>query len=66
MDRMDVLLKAFIVLFGGFCGYFLGGRNTKEQLTNVNCSAFREREKNITEVTMNSSCISLFIVSDII
>ncbi|WP_341517742.1 phage holin family protein [Bacillus paramobilis] len=28
MDRMDVLLKAFIVLFGGFCGYFLGGRDT--------------------------------------
>ncbi|KAA0783382.1 holin [Bacillus wiedmannii] len=28
MDRIDVLLKAFIVLFGGFCGYFLGGRNT--------------------------------------
>ena len=25
MDRIDVLLKAFIVLFGGFCGYFLGG-----------------------------------------
>lgn len=25
MDRIDVLLKAFIVSFGGFCGYFLGG-----------------------------------------
>ncbi|HFJ9378929.1 holin [Bacillus cereus] len=25
MDRIDVLLKAFIATFGGFCGYFLGG-----------------------------------------
>ncbi|HDX9638970.1 TPA: holin family protein [Bacillus mobilis] len=25
MDRIDVLLKAFITTFGGFCGYFLGG-----------------------------------------
>ncbi|MEN3133247.1 phage holin family protein [Bacillus albus] len=25
MDRMDVLIKAFIATFGGFCGYFLGG-----------------------------------------
>ncbi|MCU4862920.1 phage holin family protein [Bacillus cereus] len=25
MDRIDVLLKTFIVTFGGFCGYFLGG-----------------------------------------
>jgi toxin secretion/phage lysis holin len=25
VDRIDVLLKAFIVSFGGFCGYFLGG-----------------------------------------
>ncbi|PGH81042.1 holin [Bacillus thuringiensis] len=24
MDRMDVLVKSFIVAFGGFCGYFLG------------------------------------------
>ena len=28
MDRIDVLLKAFIVSFGGFCGYFLGGWDT--------------------------------------
>ena len=28
MDRIDVLLKAFIVTFGGFCGYFLGGWDT--------------------------------------
>lgn len=27
MDRIDVLLKAFIVTFGGSCGYFLGGWN---------------------------------------
>ncbi|HDR7981645.1 TPA: holin family protein [Bacillus cereus] len=25
MDRIDVLMKAFIATFGGFCGYFLGG-----------------------------------------
>ncbi len=25
MDRIDVLLKAFVATFGGFCGYFLGG-----------------------------------------
>ncbi|WP_002145582.1 phage holin family protein [Bacillus cereus] len=25
MDRIDVLMKTFIVTFGGFCGYFLGG-----------------------------------------
>ncbi|MCU5687082.1 phage holin family protein [Bacillus cereus] len=25
MDRIDVLLKASIATFGGFCGYFLGG-----------------------------------------
>ncbi len=25
MDRIDLLLKTFIVTFGGFCGYFLGG-----------------------------------------
>ena len=28
MDRIDVLLKAFIVSFGGFCGYSLGGWDT--------------------------------------
>ncbi|MRC17265.1 phage holin family protein [Bacillus cereus] len=28
MDRIDVLLKAFIATFGGFCGYFLGGWDT--------------------------------------
>ncbi|PFU94044.1 holin [Bacillus anthracis] len=28
MDRINVLLKAFIVTFGGFCGYFLGGWDT--------------------------------------
>ncbi|PED86283.1 phage holin family protein [Bacillus cereus] len=25
MDRIDILMKAFIATFGGFCGYFLGG-----------------------------------------
>ncbi|MDA1758497.1 phage holin family protein [Bacillus cereus] len=25
MDRIDVLMKTFVVTFGGFCGYFLGG-----------------------------------------
>ncbi|PGM64720.1 phage holin family protein, partial [Bacillus cereus] len=24
MDRIDVLMKAFIATFGGFCRYFLG------------------------------------------
>ncbi|MED0939615.1 phage holin family protein [Bacillus mobilis] len=28
MDRIDVLLKAFIATFGAFCGYFLGGWDT--------------------------------------
>ncbi|ENB4264224.1 phage holin family protein [Bacillus cereus] len=28
MDRIDVLMKTFIVMFGGFCGYFLGGWDT--------------------------------------
>ncbi|PDY76961.1 phage holin family protein [Bacillus cereus] len=28
MDRVDVLTKTFIVAFGGFCGYFLGGWDT--------------------------------------
>lgn len=28
MERIDVLLKSFIVAFGGFCGYFLGGWDT--------------------------------------
>ena len=25
MDRIDILMKAFIATFGGFCGYFWGG-----------------------------------------
>lgn len=25
MDRIDVLTKSFIAVFGGFCGYFFGG-----------------------------------------
>jgi len=33
---------------------------TEKQLAKANCSALREREKNITEVTVNSSCISSF------
>ncbi|MED1556841.1 phage holin family protein [Bacillus paramycoides] len=28
MDRIDVLMKTFVVAFGGFCGYFLGGWDT--------------------------------------
>ncbi|WP_242302479.1 holin family protein [Bacillus cereus group sp. BfR-BA-01423] len=28
MDRIDVLMKTFIVTFGAFCGYFLGGWDT--------------------------------------
>ncbi|EPC8417693.1 holin [Bacillus wiedmannii] len=28
MDRIDVLMKTFVVTFGGFCGYFLGGWDT--------------------------------------
>ncbi len=28
MERIDLLLKAFIATFGGFCGYFLGGWDT--------------------------------------
>ncbi|PGN13197.1 holin [Bacillus cereus] len=28
MDRIDVLMKTFIVAFGGFCGYFWGGWDT--------------------------------------
>ncbi|HDR3487809.1 TPA: phage holin family protein [Bacillus pacificus] len=25
MDRIDMLMKTFIAIFGAFCGYFLGG-----------------------------------------
>ncbi|PGH85832.1 holin [Bacillus thuringiensis] len=32
MDRMDVLVKSFIVAFGGFCGYFLGGWDAALQI----------------------------------
>ncbi|MGG1152830.1 phage holin family protein, partial [Bacillus wiedmannii] len=28
MDRIDVLMKTFVVTFGGFSGYFLGGWDT--------------------------------------
>ncbi|MEK4711126.1 phage holin family protein [Bacillus sp. FSL R10-2780] len=28
MDRIDVLAKTFVVTFGAFCGYFLGGWDT--------------------------------------
>ncbi|EJQ77821.1 phage holin family protein [Bacillus toyonensis] len=28
MDRIDVLMKTFVVTFGAFCGYFLGGWDT--------------------------------------
>ncbi|MFJ6194420.1 holin family protein [Bacillus thuringiensis] len=28
MDRIDVLMKTFVAVFGGFCGYFLGGWDT--------------------------------------
>ncbi|QKH06213.1 phage holin family protein [Bacillus cereus] len=28
MERIDVLTKTFVAVFGGFCGYFLGGWDT--------------------------------------
>lgn len=32
MDRIDVITKSFITVFGGFCGYFFGGWDAMLQI----------------------------------